>query len=198
MNYVSLILELTLFIQCFELLIVIATASQEESLPASRFIDERITPSSRQRHKKPISLRRSVDNFIEEINSASYYNNITIHHDSRKAFFTYTGLDYTLQVPCNESNNVIIQTWFEHDRKAARIPARIVEWNRSLQENGIRGKLAFRKSDVKFAFTLTFISTEKFSKTSLKHAMEYYLEMSINLHNAINVTDQKRVHKVRL
>ena len=204
--YYSVVLDLSLFILSFALLNVITTASQEESFQASRFIDDRITPSSGQRHKKSISLWQSIDNFINEINSASY-NNITIHHDSdsdsdsdsgRKAFFTYTGLSFTLQVPCNEANNVIVQTWFEHDRKAASISARIVEWNRSFQENGIRGKLAFRKSDVKFVFSLTYISTDRFSKTSLKHAMEYYIEMSIKLHNAINVTDQKRVHKVRL
>lgn len=168
----------------------------------SRFIDDRMTPSSGQRHKKSISLWQSVDNFINEINSASY-NNIIIHHDSdsdsgRKAFFTYTGLSFTLQVPCNEANNVIVQTLFEHDRKAASISARIVEWNRSFQENGIRGKLAFQKGDVKFVFSLTYISTDRFSKTSFKHALEYYIEMSIKLHNAINVTDQKRIHKVRL
>jgi hypothetical protein len=118
---------------------------------------------------------------------------------SGNAHFTYNGLDFTLQVPEGLSSNVLVQTWFDHDRKAAGISARVVEWNRSLQEIGLGGKLTFRNIKGKFAFTLTReMKPEKFSKKELKHAIEYYLEMSIKLHNTINVSDQRKVDKVRL
>ena len=39
---------------------------------------------------------------------------------------------------------------------------------------------------------------EKFSKTELRHGIEYFMEMSIKLHNIINTTDVRRVDKIRL
>jgi len=40
---------------------------------------------------------------------------------------------------------------------------------------------------------------EKFSKTTLRHGIEYFVEMSIKLHNIIHSTDAMRVvEKVRL
>jgi hypothetical protein len=148
---------------------------------------------------KPLSLRNSVDMFIKELNTGSPNGIISRLDSSGNAHFTYNGLDFTLQVPEGLSSNVLVQTWFDHDRKAAGISARVVEWNRSLQEIGLGGKLTFRNIKGKFAFTLTReMKPEKFSKKELKHAIEYYLEMSIKLHNTINVSDQRKVDKVRL
>jgi hypothetical protein len=155
--------------------------------------------ASQQSNVKPQSLQQSVNMFIKELDSAS--SNVIINRldTSGKAVFTYNGLDYTLQVPEGLSHHILLQTWFDHERKAAGISARIVEWNRSLQEIGLGGKLTFRNIKGKFAFTLTLeMKPEKFCKKDLKHSMEYYLEMSIKLHNIINVTDQKKVDKVRL
>ena len=155
--------------------------------------------TSQQCHSKLLSLRQSVDIFIEELNSTSANSIINRLDSSGKTTFTYKGLDYTLQVPEGLSHNVTVQTWFDQDRKAAGISARIVEWNRSLQEVGIGGQLTFRNIEGKFAFTLTReMKPESFCKRDLKHVIEYYLEMSIKLHNVINVTNQKKVEKVRL
>lgn len=137
--------------------------------------------------------------FIKELNSTFANSIINPLDSSGNASFTHKGLDYTLQVSEGLSHNVILQTWFDQDRKAAGISARIVEWNRSLQEVGIGGQLTFRNINGKFAFTLTReMKPENFFKRDLKHIIEYYLEISIKLHNVINVTNQKKVEKVRL
>ncbi|KAK1745508.1 hypothetical protein QTG54_003432, partial [Skeletonema marinoi] len=177
-----------------------ALTSQEKSASTCGLvIKESSVQMSQQCHFKPLSLRQSVDMFIKELNSVSPNGIINRLDSSGKASFTYKGLDFTLQVPEGLSHNIILQTWFDQDKKAAGISARIVEWNRSLQEIGIGGQLTFRNIKGKFAFTLTReMKPEKFCKKDLKHAMEYYLEMSIKLHNTINVTDQKKVDKVRL
>lgn len=162
-------------------------------------MNESNVQTSQQCHFRPLSLRQSVDLFIEELNSASPNGIINCLDSSGKASFTYKGLDYIMQVPEGLSHLILLQTRFDQDRKAAGISARIVEWNRSFQEIGLGGKLTFRNVKGKFAFTLTMeMKPEKFCKRDLKHAMEYYLEMSIKLHNTINVTDQKKVDKVRL
>jgi hypothetical protein len=174
--------------------------SKEKSAPTSgQFTNEHNVQTSQQCHFKPLSLRQSVDMFIKEVNSASPNGIINRLDSSGNASFVYKGRDYTLQVPEGLSHNVIVQTWFEHDRKAAGISARVVEWNRKLQEVGIGGQLTFRNIKGKFAFTLAReMKAENFCKRDLKHVMEYYLEFSIKLHNIINVTDQKKVEKVRL
>ena len=162
-------------------------------------MNETSAKTSQQCHSKPLTLRQSVDMFIKELNSTSANVIISRLDSSGKASFTYNGLDYTLQVPEGLSHNIIVQTWFDQDRKAAGISSRIVEWNRSLQEVGIGGQLTFRNIKGKFAFTLTReMEPENFCKRDLKHVMEYFLEMSVKLHNTINVTNQKKVDKVRL
>ena len=172
--------------------------AEERSGPSNESSQKHVV-TSQQCHFKPFSLRNSVDMFIKELNAGSPNGIINRLDSSGNASFTYKGLNYTLQVPDGLCNNILIQTWFDQDRKAAGISARVVEWNRSLQEIGLGGKLTFRNIKGKFAFTLTReMKPEKFSKKDLKHAIEYYLEMSIKLHNTINVPDQKRVDKVRL
>ena len=115
--------------------------------------------------------------------------------------FSYLGIKFTLEAPSDRINNntFTVQTMFEHSRRAASINARIVEWNKALQEMGIGGKLTFR--NIKGSFTFTYVKemdTEKFRTRDFRHSLEYFLEMAIKLHNVINVNDIKKVDKIRL
>jgi len=105
-----------------------ALSSQEKSSSTSGLVmNETSAKTSQQCHSKPLTLRQSVDMFIKELNSTSANVIITRLDSSGKASFTYNGLDYTLQVPEGLSHNIIVQTWFDQDRKAAGISSRIVE-----------------------------------------------------------------------
>ena len=147
------------------------------------------------------SLRDAVDiGFIKDLNSGSPSITIPQLNDSGTTSFSYLGLKFRLDVPgASVADNVIVQTWFDHSKKAANISGRIVQFNAALQKMGLGGKLTFRNMNGKHAFTLTKkMDPEQFSKTSLRHAIEYFMEMSIKLHNIINTNDIKRVDKVRL
>jgi hypothetical protein len=51
----------------------------------------------------------------------------------------------------------------------------------------------------KYAFTMTKLADPKhFNKKGLRHGIEYFMEMSIKLHNLINPMDMKKVDRVRL
>ena len=142
-------------------------------------------------------LRECVNGFINDLNSGA--PTITIKNLSDGiSSFSYLGIKFTLEVP-EEDNIFTLQTEFEHNKKAAGISARIVEWNKALQEIGLGGKLTFRSIKGKFTFMLSRdIDPDKFSRRELRHSIEYFLEMSIKLHNIINVNDLKKICKVRL
>lgn len=145
------------------------------------------------------SLREAVDTFIEDLNSNSPSITITQLDNSGITSFSYLGLKFRLEVPVGVADNIILQTWYEHSKKAAGISGRVVQFNAALQKMGLGGKLTFRNMNGKYAFTLSKqMDPEKFSKTSLRHGIEYFMEMSIKLHNIINSTDLKKVDKVRL
>mmetsp|Transcript_24504 Transcript_24504/g.43959 ORF Transcript_24504/g.43959 Transcript_24504/m.43959 type:complete len:632 (+) Transcript_24504:45-1940(+) len=159
-----------------------------------------LPPAKQQsREAKYKSLREAVDNFIKDLNSGSPAVTIAQLDSSGTTSFSYLGLKFRLDVPEGVSDNIIVQTWYEHSKKAAGISGRVVQFNASLQKIGLGGRLTFRNMNRKHAFMLTKkMDPEKFSKTELRHGIEYFMEMSIKLHNIINTTDVRRVDKIRL
>lgn len=151
---------------------------------------------------KQKSLRESIDGFIRDLNcGSSPAISISELDSSGITSFTYLGLEFRLEVPEGAMNDsaIMVQTWFEHSKKAAGISGRVMQYNAAFREMGLDGKLTFRNVSGKFAFTLTQkMDPEKFSKTLVRHGIEYFVEMSIKLHNIINSTDTKKVGKVRL
>lgn len=149
------------------------------------------------------SLKEAIDAFVCDLNSGSPSISLSTLDSSGTTYGCYQGLEFRLEVPSGFSdNNLILQTWFEHSKRAAGINSRIVDWNKSLQQMGSGGKLTFRNLSGKYAFTLTkSIDVDKPNKivfTSIRHSIEYFLEISIKIHNIINVTDVKSVEKIRL
>ncbi|KAL7496914.1 hypothetical protein ACHAWT_005823, partial [Skeletonema menzelii] len=105
------------------------TSKEKSSSTGGLVMNENNVQTSQQCHFKPLSLRQSVDMFIKEVNAAFPNGIINRLDSSGNASFIYKGRDYILQVPEGLSHNIIVQTWFDQDRKAAGIAARVVEWN---------------------------------------------------------------------
>lgn len=169
------------------------------------------TPNQHYREIKSRSLRESIDGFIKDLhNSGTSSISIPRLDDTGTSSFAYLGIKFKLEVPDavggvgalpdNDTNIFYIQTTFEHSKKAAGISTRIVEWNKALQEIGLGGKLTFRNSKGSYNFALASKDMDpgKFSRREFRHCMEYFLEMSIKLHNIINIHDVKRFEKIRL
>ncbi|KAL9178725.1 hypothetical protein ACHAXT_003856 [Thalassiosira profunda] len=160
-------------------------------------------PVRQQQHKYK-TLREAVDHFIKDLNSGAPNIRIEQADPSGTALFSYLGLNFTLDVPGGKENKnadgILVQTWFDHGKKCAGISGRVVGYNAALQQMGLgECRLTFRKANAKHAFTLTQkMSAEGFSKTKLCHAIEYFVEMTIKLHNVINTSDAKKAGKVRL
>jgi len=151
------------------------------------------------REVKYKSLREAVDCFITDLNSGSPTVTIVPLDNSGITSFSYLGIKFRLEVPGGVSDNIIVQTWYEHSKKAAGISSYVVKFNAMFQKMGLGGKLTFRNMNRKYAFTLTQkMDPETFSKTNMRHCVEYFMEMSIKLHNIININDVRRVDKVRL
>eukprot|EP00571_Detonula_confervacea_P001980 CAMPEP_0172319808 /NCGR_PEP_ID=MMETSP1058-20130122/38775_1 /TAXON_ID=83371 /ORGANISM="Detonula confervacea, Strain CCMP 353" /LENGTH=593 /DNA_ID=CAMNT_0013034935 /DNA_START=111 /DNA_END=1892 /DNA_ORIENTATION=+ len=158
-----------------------------------------LPPKPQPREPKYKSSIEAVDSFIRDLNSGSPAVTITQLDSSGSTIFSYRGLKFRLEVPDGVADNIMVHTRFEHNKKAAGISGRVVQFNAALQKMGLDGKLTYRNINGKNVFTLTKkMDLEKFSKTSLRHSIEYFLEMTIKLHNIINTTDVIKVVKVRL
>ncbi len=119
--------------------------------------------------------------------------------------FHYLGIKFQLEVPDNgplDSQSFHVRTTYDHSKRAAGISVRILEWNKALQDIGVGAKLTFRNASKGPGFTFSLSSREmeggKFSRREFRHCLEYFVEMSIKLHNIIFVNDVKRFEKVRL
>ena len=120
-------------------------------------------------------------------------------NSSGSTSFSCLGLKIRLEVPRGINNAIIVQTWFKHSKKAAAAAIQVSKFNASLQALGLGGKLTFRSTNRKHMFVLaTKMNPDKFRNIELQHVIEYFVEMSIELHNIINTTDAKRVEKVQL
>jgi hypothetical protein len=151
------------------------------------------------REVKYKSLRDAVDSFIEDLNSGLPSISVSQLDSSGMTSFLYTDFKFRLDVPSGISNNIIIQTWFEDNRKAFEISTLVAKFNASLQRTGVGGRLTFRKINGRYVFSLTKqVQPEQFCKNSFRHGIEYFVEMSIKLHNIINAADVRPLEKVRL
>lgn len=143
------------------------------------------------------ALRESINSFISDLNSGTPAISLSNLNDNGVTNFSYLGIKFKLDV--SEVNSFSVQTLFDHNKKAASISARLVEWNKALQEVGLGGKLVFRKDGGSFTFSLNkSIEPEDFKSRTFRYSIEYFLEFAIKLHNVINVNDLKTVGKVRL
>lgn len=99
------------------------------------------------------SLKEAIDAFVCDLNSGSPSISLSTLDSSGTTYGCYQGLEFRLEVPSGFSdNNLILQTWFEHSKRAAGINSRIVDWNKSLQQMGSGGKLTFRNLSGKVRF----------------------------------------------
>jgi hypothetical protein len=75
----------------------------------------------------------------------------------------------------------------------------VSQFNARLHKVDTGCRLTFRNMNGKYAFTLTKKADPgQFNKKGLRHGIEYFIEMSIKLHNLINPMDMKKVERVRL
>lgn len=143
------------------------------------------------------SLKESINNFITELNSGSPAISLSCLDENGITNFSYLGIKCKLEV--SEVNYFSVETHFDHNKKAANISTRLVEWNKALQEIGLGGKLTFRNVSGSFTFSFTKnLEPEDYKSRTLRYSIEYFLEFAIKLHNIINVNDLKTVGKVRL
>jgi len=151
-------------------------------------------PSSKGSSKR---LRDSIDDFINELNAGSPAISLSTLDNDGTTSFSYLGIKFKLEV--SDAKSFTVQTVFDQNKKAASISSRLVDWNKSLQEVGLGGKLTFRNVNSKFTFCLSKnMEPEDFKARVFRYSIEYFLEFAIKLHNIINVSDLKTVGKVRL
>ncbi len=164
-------------------------------------------PESNHVEEKFDSLREAVNAFIKDLTSrkSSHAPSSSIDIpplDSLDATsFSYLGLLFHLEVPSGVgSDKIMVQTWYKpHRKNSSQVSSIVGQFNARLHKVDTGCRLTFRNMNGKYAFTLTKkADPEHFNKKELRHGIEYFMEMSIKLHNLINPMDMKKVDRVRL
>ena len=174
------------------------------------------TPTYRETKRKPESnhveekfdsLREAVNAFIRDLTSrkSSHAPSSSIDipplDNSDATTFSYLGLLFHLEVPSGVgSDKIMVQTWYTpHRKNSSQVSSMVSQFNARLHKVDTGCRLTFRNMNGKYAFTLTKkADPEHFNKKGLRHGIEYFMEMSIKLHNLINPMDMKKVDRVRL
>ena len=84
-------------------------------------------------------MRESVDTFIKELNSSSPSVTMSRLDINGNSSFSYLGIKFKLEVPDGDTG-FTIKTNFDHNKRAAGISIRLVEWNKAFQELGLISK----------------------------------------------------------
>lgn len=153
------------------------------------------------------SLREAVDSFIKDLTSSHHTSSSSsidippLDSLDGSTSFSYIGLLFHLEVPNGVgSDKIMVQTWFnQHRKNSTQISSMVSQFNARLHKVDTGCRLTFRNMNGKYAFTLTKKADPgQFNKKGLRHGIEYFIEMSIKLHNLINPMDMKKVDRVRL
>ncbi|KAL3760525.1 hypothetical protein ACHAWU_001860 [Discostella pseudostelligera] len=147
------------------------------------------------------SLREAVDAFIKDLSRGSSSSiDIPPLNSSDATSFSYLGLLFHLEVPSGVgADKIMVQTWYKHRKNSTLISSLVGQFNARLHKVDTGCRVTFRNMNGKYAFTMTKIADPKhFNKKGLRHGIEYFMEMSIKLHNLINPMDMKKVDRVRL
>ncbi|KAL7428685.1 hypothetical protein ACHAXH_001996 [Discostella pseudostelligera] len=147
------------------------------------------------------SLREAVDAFIRDLTRGSSSSiDIPPLNSSDATSFSYLGLLFHLEVPSGVgADKIMVQTWYKHRKNSTLISSLVGQFNARLHKVDTGCRVTFRNMNGKYAFTMTKLADPKhFNKKGLRHGIEYFMEMSIKLHNLINPMDMKKVDRVRL
>jgi len=154
------------------------------------------SPGSNNSNKQKNSNRQLVDSYLHDI---SLNSKLSVSLDFMGiCAFSYRKITFVIEVPLEQKSGFFVYSSFDGDGNAFNLSEKVDAWNDWLSNIGKSSRVSFVKAGKRTVFTLNGNERDIRRREIFQKTLEYFVEMSLKLHNIFHPTEAKVVDKVCL
>ncbi len=144
-----------------------------------------------------VSGRILIDSYLREISKKS---KLSVSLDGMGiCAFSYRRTTFVIEVPITPGGGFMVYSSFDAaDDQEIPIQQKIDAWNKWLATVGCGSRVSYVKAGNKSVFTLKGSEKEMTKCDVFQKTLEYFVEMSLKLHNLLHPTEAKSIDNVCL
>mmetsp|Transcript_31586 Transcript_31586/g.64461 ORF Transcript_31586/g.64461 Transcript_31586/m.64461 type:complete len:654 (+) Transcript_31586:488-2449(+) len=144
-----------------------------------------------------VSGRILIDSYLREISKKS---KLSVSLDGMGiCAFSYRRTTFVIEVPITPGGGFMVYSSFDAaDDQEISIQQKIDAWNKWLATVGCGSRVSYVKAGNKSVFTLKGSEKEMTKCDVFQKTLEYFVEMSLKLHNLLHPTETKNIDNVCL
>lgn len=112
--------------------------------------------------------------------------------------FSYRKITFVIEVPLEPKSGFFVYSSFDGEANKYQLSEKVDAWNDWLANIGKVSRVSCVKAGKKTVFTLTGSERDMRRRAIFQKTLEYFVEMSLKLHNMLHPTETKVVDKVCL
>lgn len=143
-----------------------------------------------------VSGRVLIDSYLREISSKS---KLSVSLDGMGiCAFSYRRITFVIEVPVTANAGFMVYSSFDGESDKYKLADKIVAWNTWLRNIGRSSSVSHVKAGQKTVFTLKGSERDMSRCDVFQKTLEYFVEMSLKLHNLLHPGEEKVVENVCL
>ncbi len=143
-----------------------------------------------------VSGRVLIDSYLREISSNSKLN-VSLDGMGICAF-SYRRITFVIEVPITPHAGFMVYSSFDGEADKQKVTERVVSWNEWLSKIGRHSRVAHIRAGRKTVFSLKGSEDDMFKCEVFQKTLEFFVEMSLKLHNLLHPLEKKVVENVCL
>jgi curved DNA-binding protein CbpA len=143
-----------------------------------------------------VSGRVLVDSYLREISSKS---KLSVSLDGMGiCAFSYRRITFVIEVPITPHAGFMVYSSFDGEANKYKLSEKMDAWNKWLGSIGRHSRVSYVKAGAKTVFTLKGAEGDMSKCDVFQKTLEYFVEMSLKLHNVLHPREAKVVENVCL
>lgn len=143
-----------------------------------------------------VSGRVLIDSYLREISSKS---KLSVSLDGMGiCAFSYRRITFVIEVPITPHAGFMVYSSFDGEADGNKLEGKIEAWNRWLGTIGRHSRVSYLRTGQKTVFTLKGNEGDMSRCDVFQKTLEYFVEMSLKLHNLLHPKETKVVENVCL
>lgn len=143
-----------------------------------------------------VSGRVLVDSYLREISSKS---KLSVSLDGMGVCaFSYRRITFVIEVPITPHAGFMVYSSFDGESKKSKIAEKMEAWNTWLSNIGWHSEVSYLRAGHKTVFTLKGNEQEMSKCDVFQKTLEYFVTMSLKLHNLLHPMETRAVENVSL
>mmetsp|Transcript_14706 Transcript_14706/g.25123 ORF Transcript_14706/g.25123 Transcript_14706/m.25123 type:complete len:188 (+) Transcript_14706:3-566(+) len=143
-----------------------------------------------------VSGRVLIDSYLREISSKS---KLSVSLDGMGiCAFSYRRITFVIEVPITPHAGFMVYSSFDGEADKYKLSEKMDAWNKWLSNIGRHSRVSHVRAGQKTVFTLRGNEGDMAQCDVFQKTLEYFVEMSLKLHNLLHPKEAKVVENVRL